>query len=227
MRSKGLIILFVVALVLECFANGYRIATIQILSKPSLMLILIAYFIQNSKKLNPLKNLIIAAIFFSWLGDVILLFEKDLPFLFVFGLLSFLLAHIFYVIYFWQIRKHNCPEPKIKPLILIGVFAYTGIFYLFLFPFLSSLKIPVFIYCFIISLMLITSLHAFDLKKQAFGKICVSGTFLFVLSDSILAINRFVLPILFGKIFIMLAYSIGQLLIVEGALRNLRKVSLK
>ena len=72
--------------------------------------------------------------------------------------------------------------------------------------------------------MLITSLHAFDFKKQPFGKLCVVGTFLFVISDSILAINRFVFPIPLGGVFVMLAYAIGQLLIMEGALRNLRKI---
>jgi uncharacterized membrane protein YhhN len=227
MRSKGLLMAFCIALGLESLANGFTITPLQLFSKPSLMLILLAYFIHNSNNHPRLKNLIIAAIFFSWLGDVILLFEKNLPILFVFGLVSFLFAHIFYTIYFWQIRKYNCFESKFNPLILIGVISYTGIFYLFIFPSLSTLQIPVLIYCLVISLMLITSLQAFEFEKQTFGKICVSGTFLFAISDSILAINRFVFPILLGKVLIMLTYAVGQLLIVEGALRNLRKINAK
>ncbi len=227
MKSKGLIIVFFAALIIECSANILQLLPIQVFSKPSLMLILIIYFKYHSKNLPTLKNLIIAALIFSWLGDVILLLDKHFHSLFIFGLISFLIAHIFYVIYFWKCRKHNLHKTKTNPIIVLAVLLYTLTFYFLLFPYLSHLKFPVFVYCLIISLMLMTSFLAFDFAQQSFGKISVIGTILFVVSDSILGINRFVSPILFGSVLVMITYSIGQLLIVEGALRNLREIDLK
>ena len=227
MKLKTLLSIFSVALLIECLANFYQVLPIQYISKPSLMVVLLVYFQQNSKNLSPLRKWIIAALIFSWLGDVILLAEKQYRFLFVFGLLSFLVAHIFYIIYFWQIKKHNLSEFKTKPSVLLSVLIYSGVFYFVLFPHLSMLKIPVLAYISIISLMLIASFHAFDLKKQVFGQICVVGTLLFVISDSAIAINRFIYPFEFSGVFIILTYAVGQLLIIEGALRNLREIKLK
>ncbi len=70
--------------------------------------------------------------------------------------------------------------------------------------------------------MLITSFNAFDLTSQSFGRICVAGTILFTMSDSILAINRFGFSIYFGSALVMFAYAVAQLLITEGALGNLK-----
>lgn len=227
MNNRWLLIIFLLILFIECLAQIVNILPLQFVSKPALMLTLITYFQLHSRRLFPLKNLILIALIFSWIGDVILLIEKQFYFLFVFGLLSFLLAHIFYVIYFWQIRKHNFSKPKINLLVFVGVFIYTGVFYLLISPYLSALKLPVLIYCLVISLMLITSFQAFDFRKQKFGQICILGAILFVISDSILAVNRFIFPIPFGSILVIITYSIGQLLIMEGALQNLRKINMK
>lgn len=224
MKFQQLMRIYLVVLLIECFANAFKIFPIQIVTKPSLMLLLLYYFTNQSKNLSYLKGFIFGALLFSWLGDVILLFEKKFPFLFIFGLISFLIAHIFYVVYFWKVGKRNFSKYQLKPFILLVVTIYSGSFYLLIFPYLSFLKIPVLIYCLVISLMLIASFHAFDFAKQNFGKICVLGTILFAISDSILAINRFVFPIFLGSVLVMLTYSIGQFLIMEGALRNLREI---
>lgn len=227
MKNRGLLTIFLSILFVECSAQVFNILPLQFFSKPALMLVLIIYFHKRSKNLSPLKYLVTIALVFSWIGDVILLVEKKFEFLFIFGLLSFLLAHIFYIIYFWQIKKHNFTKPQIKPLIVLGIFIYTCAFYLLISPHLSDLKIPVLIYSLVISLMLITSFQAFNFEKQKFGKICIIGTILFVFSDSILAVNRFAFSIPFGSVFVISTYSIGQLLIMEGALQNLRRIKMK
>jgi uncharacterized membrane protein YhhN len=84
--------------------------------------------------------------------------------------------------------------------------------------------IPVGIYALVISTMLAASLAAFDFGKQGFGKICVGGTLLFIVSDSILAINRFAAPFEYAPAFIMLTYAAAQLLITESSLRNLKEI---
>lgn len=227
MKFETFLKIFLIILLTECFANAFGILPLQFVSKPSLMLALIYYFRDQSSDLPALKHLITAALFFSWLGDVLLLIDKGLYSFFIYGLMSFLLAHILYIIYFWQIAKFNLTKIKLKPAIILIVLFYASVFYLLISPFLSDLQIPVLFYCLIISAMLIASFHAFDLEKQKFGKICVTGTLLFALSDSLLAVNRFVMPLPLGSVLIISTYSIGQLLIAEGALRNLREIELK
>ncbi len=227
MKFRNLIIIFCIALIIECAASSANLREVQYFSKPSLMVILIFYFLSNSKNLPFQKKLIIAALSFSWIGDVVLLFEKQFSGLFIFGLLSFLAAHIFYAAYFWQIGKVNLIDSKPRFAVIIAVLVYSVAFYFFLFPNVGSLRIPILIYMILISLMLLTSIHAFNLRSQTFGKICVAGTMLFTFSDSILAINRFVVSIYLGSSLVMLVYATSQLLITEGALRNLKNVQVE
>ncbi|HEX8289405.1 MAG TPA: lysoplasmalogenase [Pyrinomonadaceae bacterium] len=212
------------ALAAECFANLTANLALQFVTKPSLMLILLVYFAVKSRNLIGLKFLTVGGLAFSWFGDIILLLDKIHKNLFIFGLLAFLIAHLFYIFYFLRIRKYNQNKNSLKPIAIIAVTAYLTVFYALLFPHLGNLKIPVFIYGAIISLMLLASFHAFDFAKQNFGATCVSGAVLFVASDSLLAINRFVAPFAFASVFIMLTYGIGQFLITEGSLRNLREI---
>lgn len=227
MRFKLLATIYVLILAVECFANLNGNLSLQFFSKPALMICLIFYYFFESRKLNRLKFLILGALVFSWFGDIALLLDKIHKNLFVCGLLAFLAAHIFYIFYFRQIRRFNKPRKSLKPLVLFAVLIYTTILYASLFSFLGNLKIPVFVYSAVISLMLLASFHAFDQKRQNFGKLCVFGTVLFTVSDSILAVNRFVSPIPLASVLIMTTYAAAQLLITEGSLRNLREIEKK
>jgi uncharacterized membrane protein YhhN len=224
MSFRVLLIIYSAALTAETFANLTQNNGLQIFSKPSLMLILIFYFLTNARKLISAKFLIVAALFFSWLGDVLLFLDKIYKSYFIYGLAAFLAAHIFYIFYFWRMRKINKTGKLPNALIFVGIAAYSLIFFAFLTPNVKNLLVPLGLYGLVISVMLGMSLTAFDFKKNKFGKLCVIGTLLFVLSDSILAINRFVSPFKYAMVFIMLTYAVAQLLITEGSLRNLREI---
>lgn len=191
------------------------------------MIVLVYYFLSNSRNFFSGKHFVTAALALSWIGDVVLLLEKIYRPLFVIGLLSFLLAHIFYVIFFLKLRKRNPAVLRAKPLVTFFVLVYTGVMYFTLLPHIESMKLPVLAYCLVISLMLITSFHAFDMRNQVFGQVCVVGTLLFALSDSILAINRFYYPFAVGSSLVIFTYALGQLLITEGVLVGLKTLNLK
>lgn len=223
MKFKTLITIYFAALAAECFALAFDIFPLQLLTKPSLMPILIFHYVRAAKNLASVKYFIYAALIFSWLGDIVLLLDKNFSNLFIFGLLGFLAAHLFYIVYFWRVRQLNCSNSTFKPLASIAVLAYVGLFYFSIFPHLENMKVPVFVYCAVISLMLLASFHAFNFKSY-FAKLCIFGTVLFAVSDSILAVNRFVKPFALAPILVMLTYGIAQFLITEGSLRNLREI---
>jgi uncharacterized membrane protein YhhN len=212
------------ALAVEIFANLTGNLRLQYFSKPLLMLVLIFYFVAGTKRLASIKYLIVFALAFSWLGDVLLLLDKRTKSFFIYGLTAFLIAHIFYIFYFLKIRRLNKPEKLPNLLIFLGIAAYTLALFGFVAPHVKDLLVPVAVYALVISTMLCASLAAFDLKNQSFGKISVAGTLLFIVSDSILAVNRFAAPFEYAPVFVMLTYAFAQLLITEGSLRNLRAI---
>ncbi|HEY0426217.1 MAG TPA: lysoplasmalogenase [Pyrinomonadaceae bacterium] len=223
-KNQSLSIIFFIALFIECLAISFNLESIRFVSKPSLMLILLVYFWAKAQSLVSQKRLIMLALFCSWLGDVFLLFEKQNPRLFVYGLGSFLAAHLFYIVYFYQIRTKNRVDTGLQILPVFAVLMYVISLFALLAPQLGKLQIPVAFYTLTLAIMLLTSIHAFAAKNRDFAIFCVAGTSLFVVSDSLLAINRFYQPFAFAGVLIMLTYAVAQFLITVGALKNLESL---
>ncbi|WP_406843185.1 lysoplasmalogenase [Flavobacterium soyae] len=191
--------------------------------KPALIPLLIVgvYF---SKKF-PTQNILITALVFSWIGDVILLFADIAEIYFILGLVSFLIAHIMYCILFNRQIKE-----KVKKDAIIFIFGSLIIAcYLIgmlsvLLPALGDLKIPVIIYASVISVMLLFAYNGLLIWKKPANQYVFFGALFFVVSDSILAINKFHMPIQKSSFIIMLTYLVAQYLIVKGILKlNLKK----
>lgn len=216
-------LIYLFALAVELYAGAAQNLALQYFSKPSLMLLLIVYYAFGAKGLSKEKYPMILALLFSWFGDVFLLLDKEYKSFFICGLGAFLAAHLCYIFYFWRVRKLNRVSKIPNKLIFAAIAVYTLSLFGLVAPHVGNLIVPVAVYALVISLMLAVSLTAFDLGRQNFGKICVAGTIIFLISDSLLAVNRFVVPFALGPFLIMLTYALAQLLIAEGSLRNLRE----
>lgn len=191
--------------------------------KSLLMPVLILYFINRLRALlSPLKKWILLALLFSWAGDVLLLFQNRDELFFLAGLSAFLLAHVFYCVFFHQVRIRE--GIKSNPWLLLPVLVYYISLVSWLSPYLGDMKLPVRIYGMVISFMFLLALHMLYLPGKQTGRLFLAGAGLFVLSDSILAINKFYQPFEAAPVLIMLTYGLAQLLLTEGALRYLRPV---
>lgn len=185
--------------------------------KPVLIPVLIAWLKFNSENTWS-RNVLIAGLFFSFLGDVLLLFEDRHPIFFILGLASFLTTHILYIVFFLGHKPVTAALLRKQPLIFLFVLCYClGLIWL-LFPYLGELKLPVIIYGIAICTMLMCSLLIFTNVNKPSNLLYVSGAILFVLSDSILAINKFYQPFIPANVLIMLTYCAAQFLIVKGYL---------
>jgi uncharacterized membrane protein YhhN len=214
--------LFIAALAIELLFISIGYEKARYLSKPLLMLVLGAYFISNTNPSTRWRGLIIAALFFSWLGDILLMFESSDPLFFLFGLSAFLLAHICYILFFHRVRMSA--QVKSRAWLLIIVALYYASLITFLYPYLGEMKIPVPIYGIVISFMLLLALHLFFISNKRAGFIMLLGAVLFVISDSILAINKFYQPFNGAGFLIMLTYGLAQFFIVRGAILYARLV---
>ena len=147
--------------------------------------------------------------------------QKDKLF-FLLGLSAFLVAHIFYIVFFHRVRiKENV---KGNPWLLLIVVIYYAALITFLSPYLGDMKLPVRIYGIVISFMFMLAMHMLFIKNKIAGKWMMAGALLFVISDSVLAINKFYQSFEIAGVVIMLTYGLAQLFIVEGAIRYITSV---
>jgi len=91
MKKSIWLYLFFAALILELAAVALSWELAQYIAKPLLMTFLGAYFIQQSRGSIAARQLVLLAIFFSWLGDVFLLIQEDNSRYFMAGLVCFLI----------------------------------------------------------------------------------------------------------------------------------------
>ncbi|GAB3995979.1 hypothetical protein GCM10028807_37570 [Spirosoma daeguense] len=158
---------------------------------------------------------------FALLGDVFLMIQEvDL---FALGLGAFLIMQLCYSRAFWQSIQNSGRQirPRTISLTAIPFVIYDGIF-LFLLkpkfyqnPDLTALWWPVVAYVFCLSMM---GILAFLRRGSlAIDRVSV-GAVLFILSDSAIAVDKFLQPIPGATWFIMTTYAAAQFLIVTGML---------
>lgn len=146
-------------------------------------------------------------------GDVALLFPSERAFLL--GVACFLLAHVAYIVAFGWLGGFGGPLwPPAVLLAIVGV-----AFYLYLYPHLGRLRLPVGLYALVISVMVLAAIST--IFSQAFAPLqawlAILGALLFYVSDMILASARFVRPFRGHRAFNLAAYYAGQLLIALSA----------
>ncbi len=224
MNRKFWIILYFLVLAADLFAVYNVNETLGYITKPLLMPLLIVFFIfQTTGFASSLKKWIVLALLFSWAGDVLLMFESTNGNFFIFGLVAFLIAHVFYILFYENVvRKEGIGKNYwwFLPVIIY----YIALIYI-LSPHLGDMKLPVRIYGIVISYMLIQALQTGRIKDLGAAILMIGGAVLFITSDSVLAINKFYQPFEYAGIAIMLTYGIAQLLITLGAVKYIRSVS--
>lgn len=185
-------------------------------TKPLLMpVLLIALLIHQKKEDSRPAYLVGVALGFSWLGDVFLQAKN----LFIPGLLSFLLAHVCYTDYFLKAGRGKKGLVQKHSIILLPVLLYVLALLAIVFPHLGKLRIPVVVYSLTIGAMLLAAINSKGFLLQAASQRFLAGALIFVLSDSLLAINLFLLHHRSLSICVMATYAAAQWLIVNGALR--------
>ena len=164
------------------------------------MLILLNYvFNQMSNKYEKLFSIGLVC---SAFGDFFLDFGRDN--LFLYGLGSFLVAHLFYLSCLWPVAN--------KRLILVFAYIFYGCGMLWLIaPGLENLLIPVTVYMMVLLLMGI-----FTLTSQKSNTWLIIGGLSFVISDSLIGINRFYQPVPYSHLLIMTSYYFAQFCLVKG-----------
>jgi uncharacterized membrane protein YhhN len=174
-------------------------------TKPAVMVALLGVALALDPETSSTRAWFVAALAFSLAGDVFLMLPRDL---FVPGLASFLVAHVCYVAGF--LTEDLTAAGWVAGAVVVAV-ALATLGRRVLGAVRSGdepgLTPPVAAYMVVISAMLAAACATGDPRA-------VAGAALFYGSDSLIAWNRFVEPLAWGPVAIMVTYHLGQALLV-------------
>ena len=161
--------------------------------------------------------LLVTALGFSALGDFFLSRENDKSFLA--GMAAFFLAHLAYIPLFLQLGQGVDLIAARWP-VALGCGLYAVIFYRILWPGLAAFRLPVLAYCAAVTGM---GLAALGLPLAGGALFVLLGALAFVLSDTVLALEKFRLPATsktkpIAAYFVWFSYWLAQCLITFGTL---------
>lgn len=221
MNKKIWIALYGVVLLAHLTGIGLESEVLARLTKPHLMVILGFFMWEQTRGIkNRLITVFIAAQFFSWCGDLLLM-NTVTPVFFLYGLGAFLLAQLLYSFFFFRVMQKE--KIKFSWLLFFPVLIYYSVLISWLAPQLGALKTPVVIYGAIISTMLLLALHMLYMPAIRSGRLFMLGALLFVASDSALAINKFSNPFPSAGLIIMITYGLAQFFLTTGALQYIQR----
>lgn len=218
------LILFLAAAAGEIISIISHVEGLHLICKPLIMVTLGVYYLSSVG--GHRSWVVLLAIIFSLGGDVALMFDSYDPVYFMVGLVSFLISHVFYILAYQQHRNNDTSNAlqgiqKLRaafPIVLAG----TGLVVI-LYPTLGGLKIPVMVYALVLVVMVLNGLFRLGRTDTKSFWLVFVGAMFFMVSDSLLAINKFLNPIPSSGLLIMSTYMAAQFLIIEGLVEHTKR----
>lgn len=176
---------------------------------PIIFLACLVFWFYFKKSLNTQAHFLFGMGFvFSSFGDITL--ASTVSNSFVIGLGFFLIAHICYIAAFLRMNRVRFVARKG---LLSGVLIFGGVMAFMVLPTTGEYQFPVTIY-----LLVITTMGCFSLVQRENFLPFFMGALIFMVSDGIIAINKFVEPVPHASLWIMATYYIAQGLMARGIL---------
>lgn len=178
------------------------------LFKPLATLAVIAYAWPRGKSEPAMRRWVLVGLGFSWLGDVALLWPERgfLP-----GLVSFLLAHLAYL---WAFSR-----PRRLAVVFWPFLLYAGVAGAILWQLwpgvLAALRTPVVAYVVCLAAMAAQAAALWRAGWPGGGGLALGGA-LFVLSDALLATNKFAGPLPLASLWVLTSYWAAQWMIARA-----------
>ena len=191
----------------------FDLPALYVSAKPLLMITLLLYFVSATKGYPRWRFHVMAALVFSWAGDVFLISSEW----FIAGLVSFLIAHIFYIIAY---QKTGAASGELKTLDVVKFVAYGVVLIWVIYPGLGDMLVPVLIYALVLLAMGVWAHKRRGATSSSSFQLVAIGAILFALSDGLIAINKFAYEVPAERILIMSIYITAQYLIVRGLIKH-------
>ncbi|WP_440069236.1 lysoplasmalogenase [Tenacibaculum discolor] len=201
-------IVFLVVAITDVYAVITQNKTIEMIFKPLLMTSLAVVYLVSVKKPS---FWLLSALFFSFWGDVFLLDKANF---FVFGLASFLVAHVVYIKITTSFLYKDSAV-RILTSAIPFVLLFVGLLGL-IYNNLGDMLLPVIVYGVAISTFGTAALLNYRQQKTTANTWLLLGAILFIASDSLIALNNFYMSKPLFNIAIIVLYIVSQYLIVKA-----------
>lgn len=196
--GKLLISVLIVTSVVASIILDYNDSHWYHYSKPLTTILIIAYaFIFRNPQSTKYSILIILALFFCLLGDVLLLDSSR----FVFGLGAFLIGHILFALAFISLGGLTHKWLPLIFLLFVG-----GLYFYYLMPNLQEMVLPVGIYILVILFMAWQAMGLAIAQSVKVYHLIAVGAILFAISDSIIAYSKFINPFKLSGVLVLSTY---------------------
>jgi uncharacterized membrane protein YhhN len=147
------------------------------------------------------RHMIIAGLLFSLAGDIFLM----LPDRFIAGLVSFLVAHLFYIAAFAFEGGRALSLWGAIPFLIYGALMLKV-----LWPHLGRMRLPVIFYMLVILVMGWAAVSRWALTEQPGSLLAVWGALFFIASDSLLSVDKFRGRFRSAQLLIFGTYAVAQ-----------------
>ncbi len=210
--SKPVFLLFVLVSVLDIVAIFLDNAMLQAICKPLIIPTLLLWYLFKAKAVN---KWYVVALLFSFFGDVLLLDKVNL---FIFGIAAFLITQVIYIFIFSKGLAKATWQMKLKS--ILPFLLFYSVLISILSPNLNELIVPVMIYGMAISIFGTVALLNYLYNKNKNTLVLLNGALLFIISDSMIALNKFHEEQSFYSVIIMITYILAQYLIATYMLKT-------
>jgi sterol desaturase/sphingolipid hydroxylase (fatty acid hydroxylase superfamily)/uncharacterized membrane protein YhhN len=182
--------------------------------KPLAMLVALARVLRvPTAQATPGRGWLLAALVGSLAGDVFLMFDG----FFIPGLVAFLLAHLAYIARLRQDAPWLARRRALLGVAAVGLGVYA---LLWTGGLPAALRLPVAVYVCAIGLMAAQAFGRAGVLRDTPARLVAAGAACFMVSDTLLAINRFVTPLPVQALWVLGSYYAAQGLLVMGLLRT-------
>lgn len=210
-------LLFAVIVIIELLGRLLDNIQMEYFVKPLIMIWVAVYFMLYAKK-SSFTVPVLLAFFFSWVGDNFLMLSGRNELFFFAGVGGFFCAQLCYIYTFARYsEKGGSGYLQKKPLLSVFFLAYVAGMLLLLFPGLEGMMKPIItIYALSLIAMSMMALNRSGRVGVRSFKLVFTGSILFLLSDSMIAFNKFHSEIPLAGFLIMITYIGAQYLIMRG-----------
>lgn len=219
-KTKIAFFAFILASMLDIVGIIFSLPLLIYIFKPLIIFSLLFLYVFSLPK--RIKWYVIA-LELSFFGDVLLLFSGEL--FFMGGLVSFLMAHFLFIkIVISRIKEFNFLKALFSAIPFLAVF---GLLIFTLKDSLNEMLWPVIIYGLTIATFGAVSLLDFLNTKSKKSILMLFGAVIFMISDSLLAIDKFYHSIEIFGVLIMGTYIIAQYFIYRSMILDSEKGAIK
>jgi uncharacterized membrane protein YhhN len=210
-------LIFAVIVIIELTGRLMDNIQMEYFVKPLIMIWMAVYFLLYKKK-SSFTVPVLVAFFFSWMGDNFLMLSGKNELFFFAGVGGFFFAQLSYIYTFTKFsEKGGRGKLQKNPWLSLLFLAYVAGMLALLFPGLEGLMKPIIsIYALSLILMSMMALNRSGRVGAMSFKLVFFGSILFLISDSMIAFNKFHNEIPLAGFLIMITYIAAQYLIMRG-----------